>query len=412
MRLLFLSNFYPQASRGGFEQWCQEVAEGLRNRGHSVQVLTSEHGRGRTEDPNWVHRDLHLEMEIGTLRNAFQFFTHRRRRERENLVRTRSLVESFQPDAALIWGMWNLQHSIPALVEKKLGSRVAYYMGDYWPTLPNPFEDYWNAPARNVMTGIPKALLKPLAQAILARATRPSLRFEHILFPSKFMMDEFAAKNITANHARVIYGAIDTDLYLQDHIKSNADKEEIFLLFVGRLSEEKGVHITIRALGLLARNHGFQNIRLTIVGNGELGYVSFLHDLAKKEGVAHLIQFMDAQPKEALPAIYHKADIFLFPSIWAEPFGRVLVEAMASGVPVVGAQVGGASEILSAGQNALTFTTNDSADFAEQLKRLIENPGLRDKLGKAGRDTAISRFSLQRMTAEIESYLQAVVGHN
>ena len=76
MRILFLSNFYPPASRGGYEQWCQEVADGLRSKGHAVVVLTSDHGKSglQTSDPAWVHRSLHLEMELASLKNAFQFY--------------------------------------------------------------------------------------------------------------------------------------------------------------------------------------------------------------------------------------------------------------------------------------------------------------------------------------------------
>lgn len=410
MRFLFISNFYPPASRGGFEQWCQEVAEGLRSRGHTVHVLTSDHERARlrSADPEWVHRDLHLVMEIASLRNAFRFFTHRRRGERENLARTRSLLESLQPDAVLIWGMWNLQHSVPALVEEHMGKRIAYYMGDYWPTLPSPFEDYWNASARNAMTGIPKSLLKPLAKAILAGETQPSLRFEHVLFPSKFMLEEGREKRIRVENARVIYGAIDTHLYLDDDRKADEGKKDISLLFVGRLSEEKGAHTAMRAIGLLVHAHGVQNIKLTMVGNGEPAYESFLRDLANKEGVEHFVHFMAAQPKESLPALYRKADIFLFTSIWAEPFGRVLVEAMASGVPVIGTRVGGASEILVEDENALTVPPGDPVSLASQIKRLIDSPELRRRLAKTAREAAASKFDIHRMTDEIGAYLGSI----
>jgi hypothetical protein len=79
MQILFLSNFYPPASRGGYEQWCQEALRGLRSRGHEVIVLASDFGKNRLpdRDPVWVHRSLHLEMELASFRNTIQFFTHR-----------------------------------------------------------------------------------------------------------------------------------------------------------------------------------------------------------------------------------------------------------------------------------------------------------------------------------------------
>ena len=284
MRILFLSNFYPPASRGGYEQWCQEIADGLRSKGHAVEVLTSEHGKSDLQipDPAWVHRSLHLEMELASLKNAFQFFTHRKKREQENLKFVDEFIKHFKPDVMLIWGMWNLHYSIPALFEKQMAGRVVYYMGDYWPTLPNQFENYWNAPPRSFFTGLPKLLLKPFARSILAREKRPEIKFEHILFPSVFMQNEFKQKGIKPTYTRIVYGAIDTSPYLGDRKKQNS---ELSLLYIGRLTQEKGVHVAIRAVGYLVREHGFKNIKLTIVGEGEPEYEAYLRQLVIQERV-------------------------------------------------------------------------------------------------------------------------------
>ncbi len=407
MRFLFVSNFYPPASRGGYEQWCQEVAEGLMERGHTVHILTSTYRLSQLNivEPKWIHRILHLELEIASLKNAFQFFTHRVKRERDNLSRVRNLLDKVKPDAVLIWGMWNLHHSIPALLEDRMGNRVVYYMGDYWPMLPSPFEGFWDAPARNILTGIPKGFLKPVAKTILAGEIRPSLRFECVLFPSKFMLDEFERKQVKIRKAQVVYGAIDTQVYLQSHRKERNEKDIISLLFVGRLSREKGVHTAIQAVGCLVHTHALQNIRLIIVGDGESDYEVFLRNLVAKEGLEKFVQITPAQPKESLPSLYGNVDIFLFTSIWAEPFGRVLVEAMASGVSIIGTRVGGAGEVLMENENALTFPPDDPLKLAAQIKRLVEAPELRKRLAESARQTAISKFDIQRMTEEIGAHL-------
>jgi len=408
MRILFLSNFYPPASRGGYEQWCQEVLDGLRSRGHIVEVVTSEHGKSslRTSDPAWVHRSLHLEMELASLKNAFQFFTHRKKREQANLKYVGDFIERFKPDIVFIWGMWNLHYSIPALIEKQMTSRVVYYMGDYWPTLPNPFENYWNAPPRSFLTGLPKLLLKPFAQASLAREKRPDIKLGHVLFPSVFMQNEFKQKGIVPPHTKIVYGSIDTKSYVNSHKKQ---VDGLSLLYIGRLSQEKGVHTAIQAVGILGRDYGFKNIKLTIVGDGEPEFETYLRQLVTQENVASFVTFVPAQPKEALPALYQQADVFLFTSIWPEPFGRVIVEAMASGLVVIGAPVGGAAEILKANENALTFMSDDPSSLAQQLRKLSEAPVLYEQLTKAGRKTAVQQFDLQRMTNEIETYLQALI---
>jgi glycogen synthase len=279
MKLLFLSNFYPPASRGGYEQWCGEVADGLRSRGHDVLVLSSTHGHGNLQspDPAWVRRELHLEMEFASLRNAFQFFTSRKQRERENLTLLRQTIESHKPDAILLWGMWNFPRSLPALAEKLMVGKVVYYIGDYWTTLPSQFENYWNAPARNPLTGLPKLLLRPFARRILAREPRPALQVEHALFPSAFMREELRRKGLSPKNAKIIYGAIDTQPYLGQHAERQGDI--VSLLYVGRVTHEKGVHTAVEAIARLVREYGPTNLKLTIVGDGDSDYVSRLHQL-------------------------------------------------------------------------------------------------------------------------------------
>jgi len=408
MRILFLSNFYPPASRGGYEQWCQEVADGLRARGHEVLVLTSTHGRENLQspDPNWVERKLHLEMEIASLRNAFQFFTSRKKRELENLAILRGVVEHHKPDAVLVWGMWNFPRSLPAVAEKLMPGKVIYYIGDYWVTLPSQFENYWNVPARNFVTGFPKMLLKPIARWMLRREKHPNLQLEHTLFPSEFMREELKRKGISSPNAKIIYGASDTEPYASQ--RDEKQKNKISLLYIGRLTYEKGVHTAIEAMEKLVHEYGINHINLTIVGDGDSDYVQQLHQLVDEKNIVSYVDFMPAQPKEALPALYHGSDIFLFTSIWPEPFGRVLVEAMASGVAVVGTEVGGAAEILIENENALLFTPDDPRSLSNQLKQLIESPPLRERLAKAGRRTALDRFDIRRMTTEIELYLQTI----
>jgi glycosyltransferase involved in cell wall biosynthesis len=409
MKILFLTNFYPPVSRGGYEQWCQEVGDGLRARGHEVTVLTSAHRRDALPipDPAWVRRELHLEMEIASLQNAVWFFTRRKKREQENLRLLRRVVETWNPEAVLIWGMWNFPRSLPALAEALLPEQTVYYMGDYWPALPSQFENYWNAPPRSMITGLPKLILRPLAKRMLAREPKPRLGISRALFPSAFMQGEYRNLGIFPRESRVVYGAVDTSPYaaLARSPKSNGN---VSLLYVGRLAPEKGVHTAIEAVARLVRDFNLRNLILTIVGDGEPEYVHSLHALVDRESLAPIVTFLPAQPKETLPALYARSDIFLFTSIWQEPFGRVIVEAMASGLAVAGTAVGGAAEILRHDENALVFTPGDPASLAQTLKRLIEDSDLRERLGSAARNSVMDKFDLQRMTLEIERYLQSL----
>jgi glycogen synthase len=430
MRLLFLTNFYPPTGNGGYEQWCQEVADGLHARGHQITVLTSRLGREEqaSKEPAWVQRILHMEMEFTSLRNGFEFFTQRQKREQENLNCLRQSIAEFQPEAILIWGMWNLQRSLAVLAEELLPGHVAYYMGDYWPTLPSQYQMYWESPARNWATLLPKSVLGFVAQQILAREQLPTPRFERVIYPTEFMRRELQRKGVAVGDAQIIYGGADTRLYAnacsghnngghnngEHHSLPPAqstptcpskDGQSLNLLYTGRISYDKGVHTAIEAVALLVKEHGLRNLSLTIVGQGITDYMQRLYDLIRSEQIEEYIVFRGWQAKDSLPALYSHADIFLFTSIWQEPFGRVLVEAMASGTAVVGTTAGGAAEILQEGVNGLTFPPGDAGALARQIARLAESPALRKQLASAAKHTAVEKFDIQRMAAEIEEYL-------
>ena len=201
----------------------------------------------------------------------------------------------------------------------------------------------------------------------------------------------------------MVYGGVDTTPY-KDVKRVPRQGRRLSLLYVGRLSEEKGVHTAIEALGHLASH----SATLTIVGDGEPGYEARLRHLARKEDVESQVTFIPAQPKERLPALYQQADVFLFTSIWPEPFGRVIVEAMASGLTVIGTATGGAAEIMSDDENALLYEAGDARGLAEKIKKAAESPELCERLSKSGRVTAITKFDIQRMTTGIEEYLLAL----
>lgn len=417
MRLLFLSNLYPPHGQGGLEEWCQETATHLRDRGHEVIVLTSRHVSDdeETTDPSWIRRELHLEMEFVSLRNGIQFFTHRRQHERENLATLRSYVNRFRPDAIIIWGMWNIVRSVPVLAEQLLPGRVIYYIGDYWPTQPSQFQYYWQAPARYWYTRLPKAILGLAAHYILAHETLSKPRFERVLFPTIFMRNELVKRGMKPGESMIIYGAADIASYVQHNysgpqrLQTRPNQQKITLLSAGHIRSDQGMHIAIKALAQLVQEYGLQNIELLIAGSGDQDYITFLEYLVRRHHLEAYVTFLGPQPKESMPALYQQADIFLFTPVWQEPLGRILIEAMAAGVAVVGAAVGGVTEILLDNETALTYPSGDPEKLAAQIARLIRAPGLRQMLAAAGKKVAMERFTMQRMAMEIEEYLNHLI---
>ena len=248
-------------------------------------------------------------------------------------------------------------------------------------------------------------MLKKAADYILSREKEPDLQLEYVLFPTQFLRAEFAQRGISVQNASIIYGAVDTACYqFQPNRVKNAT-DSLRLLFIGRLTGEKGVETAIDAVALLANQHKVRQLELIIVGSGEPAYEVALQERVREAGIASLVEFRGSLPKAAMPAVYQDADVLLFASIWQEPFGRVPVEAMASGLAVIGTAVGGAAEVLSDGQNALLFASGDAAELATRILELVEEPELRQALVARGYRTAIDKFDIGRMSSEIAEYL-------
>jgi glycosyltransferase involved in cell wall biosynthesis len=185
---------------------------------------------------------------------------------------------------------------------------------------------------------------------------------------------------------------------------------------VGRLVPRKGVDLVIRALPHLAAA-GCDDVELLIVGGGaDLGQLDSdpeirrLMALAAQLGVRDQVTLLGHVPRSEMPALFRSADAVVC-APWYEPFGIVPLEAMACGVPVVAAAVGGLRDTVVDGSTGIHVPPRDPEAIAAALARLLGDPALRDELGAAGQRRVRSRYSWERVAAETEkAYQLAVAG--
>lgn len=415
MRVLFLSNYYSPNGRGGYEQWCEEVAAALVERGHSVCVLTSAGDRRgglaveREHSGVEVRRLLHLEVQSGLLRSTLRLLGARARRERENLAHLRRVVSTYRPDAAMIWGMWNVPRSVPAHTEHLLGERVMFYLCDYWPSLPSAYIQQWQAPARRTMSGLPKQLLRRPVLARLTKERPVRLRLQRPICVSRAVRDELVRQGVPIEHARVIYGGTRPQEFQSprtNHVV-NPQRPRLRLLYAGRLTATKGVHTAITALAILAAR-GELGVCLDIVGRGDHDYEIELRTLARSYRLQDRVRFLGGVARAEMPSVMAEYDALVLLSEWEEPFARIVLEAMAAGLVVVGSLTGGTGEVLVENQTGLTFPGGQADTLADQLQRLLRAPELRKRLAAAGRLCVEERFTLEHMVDQIETALGSV----
>ncbi|OGO34729.1 MAG: hypothetical protein A2Z16_11360 [Chloroflexi bacterium RBG_16_54_18] len=357
-----------------------------------------------------IFRLLHLEGDLDFYQ-PINFFLKWKGHHRENLMSLERTIKIFNPDLLFVWGMWALSKSIPALAEQLMPGRVVYYLSDYWPCAIDMHTTYWKSPARRWPMRVPKRVLSKIAMSMLAKEGQPGLDLERVVCVSARVRELLVEAGLPIENARIIHGGTDVARFTNGHKRVDLS-ENAKLLYAGQLVQHKGVHTAIEAMDKLVNSYRLNQIHLTLVGSGHPEYVALLRDLVNKKHLQDYVTFHKPVTKDNMPAILQQYQILVFPSIYEEPLARVVQEAMASGLVVVGTNTGGTKEILVDGENGLTFQPEDADGLAKQICRLIDNPELSAHLAKAGRHTVVAKFTLNRMVNEVDSYLLECLAEN
>ncbi len=413
MRILFLINFFQVPGSGGEDLSCQQVISGLKERGHTTLVLTSMHGTNNVPvEADGISRSLFLEMDLAPWRDSITFFTSRKTREKQNIKTFKRVVEEFEPDVIFIWGIWNLHRSLPAFAEARYPDKVVYRFGTYWPTLPSQHEVYWRTRGRKWYSRVLKNGLSHIALAILAREEqRMPLTFKHAICVSAATKNILVEAGIPVQNARVIYTGLDPQKYgtRKEDYPPDHKNQNLNLLYAGRLYPEKGVDTAINAVEKLVFDQGLRNLKLTVAGSGSADYEQSLRHLVDKAGLSDHVSFSGHVPAEEMPQFLQKFDVLVVPSLWQEPFSRIVLEGMISGLVVIATTSGGTTEVLVDGENGLLFAPGNAEDLAQRIHCLVIDPELRWRLAISGQHTVVKGFTQTKMMHEIEGYLQEVV---
>ena len=221
-----------------------------------------------------------------------------------------------------------------------------------------------------------------------------------VISVSKWISDGMITIGADPHRATIIPNGVDLDTFpYRGHEGRNPGE----ILFVGRYENEKGFDVLLQALQRVA---SASDVTLTAVGTGSLEVA--YRELARELGISDRVKFVGRLFGAELVAAYHRASVFVLPSR-SEPFGLVMLEAMACGTPFVGTAVGGVAEVAEHEQTGLLVPSEDPAAMAAAISRLLSDDTLARRLAENARRMIEQQFSWEIVAKETRRFYDGVI---
>ena len=229
--------------------------------------------------------------------------------------------------------------------------------------------------------------------------SRNARRIAAIISPSKYTAERYMRAGFPSDRVNILPYFCP----IQPRLDPRPEPKDSCIVFMGRLAHYKGFNIFIEALGLLPEVKGL------IVGNLTDTLIKRVRELSVIFNCEERLELKEWVPRNQVHDIMSQASVLVFPSLWPETLGIVGLEALACGVPVVAADIGGVREWLIHEQTGLLVPPGDARATAAAINVLLENPDLRRRMGENGISLMRTKFSPETHVAKlIDIYTDAV----
>lgn len=212
----------------------------------------------------------------------------------------------------------------------------------------------------------------------------------HNVIKSWDKVDMFACISEFVKNKMIQGGFPEKKLYVKPNFvypdpDQNIEKEN-YLLFVGRLTDDKGIFTLLDAIKLLEN----KTIKVKIVGEGPL------LDVLKNNTDNSNVEFLGKRSIEETYTLIGNARVLVIPSLWNEPFGRVVIEAYAKGTPVIGAKAGGIPELIIDGVTGVVFEPGDHNDLRDKIQFMFSDLDRTASMGRNAREEYLRTYTAER----------------
>ena len=429
MKILVLTNLYPPHHAGTYDYRCETIVNALKLRGHQVHVLTSKHGmtieqRGEEVERRLILNGVFEHPPVSRLKDLRSLEAH-------NHEALRETIAAFQPDLIHVFSLYGLSKS---LIFSLRNSRLptVYDVADYWLAhgiAEDPWLRWWNGTSAPLGNALWRGVLETFGRRGNADAVAPTrlmkgydrvpglfsapgkpqpiqpnsiaaFRFDRLYFCSQSLKQATEEAGFRVNHGEVIYPGIAAQSYVSDIRPAAAPISK--LLVVSAMDAKSGVKTAVKALHVARDNK--VKASLSIYGRGDSDYIADLRSYIAMHQL-HVEFLPVSNLVRDLPSVFRRHDALLYTSEWNEPYNLTPLEAMASGLPIIGASVGGAGELFRHGDNALTYMPGDEAELARRIQELQEQPELRCRMAETAQQEVLSKYNETAVMDRIENYL-------
>lgn len=407
MRILMLAQFYPPAL-GGEERHVETLSKDLVKRGHCVTVATLQLP-GLPEMEQVAGVQIHR-LPSSLQRTSFPYSEPGRRHappfpDPETMLSLRHLVQRFQPDIVHAHN-WLVYSYLP--LKSWAGVPLVLTLHDYSLACANKRlmyqgENTCSGPAFSKCIacsrahygwiGPPTYLSNNIMKAVEGRLVDRYIAVSQATASGNGLLSDSEIKcQIIPNF---LPDDFDSPSAVEDHPLTRQLPEDGFLLFVGDLSRDKGLPVLLEAYTMLA-----EAPPLVLIGRKTETTPDCLPDN---------VYLFNSWPHPAVLEAWERCKIALVPSVWPEPFGIVVIEAMAAGKPVIASNIGGLSDIVKDGETGCLVTPGDAAELSTAIERLLQDAALRARLGRAGRQH-VEQFRASFVVPQIEQVYHELLG--
>lgn len=218
---------------------------------------------------------------------------------------------------------------------------------------------------------------------------------------SDFIKQDLIACGISPDIIEVIHNGVEI---LPELKKNPLNPKALTIGIVGQVIERKG-HVTLlQAMNRLTKKG--LDIQLIIAGDGDIEFVERLKILIADFGLAQKIAWRGF--RKELKDIYDGIDVLIAPTISAEPFGLIAIEANMLGIPVIASNSGGFKETIINGENGFLTEPENVEQLADKIAYFYNNPSVVAVMGKKGRENVVQNFDQKIMIAKIDKLLTAL----